>query len=323
MARRGNNNKPHLLSEATVKKFMKLSGLESHSTNFRKDMGYNNNTREQYWEQPGLSQYRSRLHEEMEGNVSQDPDKAIGPGAQDQLSEEEEMGMDAAAPAADAAPAGDMEAKVEDIVTAIADAIETAVPEVSVDVEAGGEAAPAADAAPAPAADAAPAGEPAMGDEGDDEAAMMKNLQETIRGAIREAFRMREEMEGNVSQDPDKAIGPGAQDQLSEEEEKAEGDAPEVEAVVDAIVDAIESATDMEVEAEPADEPAEEKADDEEAALKGRKMEAMDKEDDEEAALKQMKEALKNRKTAKRLVENVMRRARKQASRSGRSRRRR
>lgn len=320
MARRGNNNKPHLLSEATVKKFMKLSGLENHSNNFRKDMGYNNNTRDQYWEQPGLSQYRSRLHEEMEGNVSQDPDKAIGPGAQDQLSEEEEMGMDMGAPEDDAAPAGDVEAKVEDIVTAIADAIEQAVPEVSVDVEAGGDAAPADDAAPAeePAMDAAPA--PA-----DDEAGMA-DLQETIRGAIREAFRMREEMEGNVSQDPDKAIGPGAQDQLSEEEE-AEGnggDAPEVEAVVDAIVDAIESATDMEVQAEPAEEGGEAEADDEEAAMKGRKMEAMDKkdgEDEEAAAMKKMMEALKNRKTAKRLVENVMRRARAQAKRSGRSRR--
>lgn len=183
MARRGNNNKPHLLSEATVRKFMKLSGLETHSSDFRKDMGYNNNTRDRYWEQPGLSQYRSRLHEEMEGNVSQDPDKAIGPGAQDQL---------------------------------------------------------------------------------------------------------------------------------SEEEEKAEGDAPEVEAVVDAIVDAIESATDMEVQAEPAKEDG-----DEEAAMM--KREVMDKEQDEkgdeEAALKKMKEALSNRRTARRLVENVMRRAKAQARR--------
>ncbi len=319
MARRGKTNKPHLLSEATVKKFMKLSGLEKHSPDFRKDMGYKNNTQERYWEQPGLSGYRSRLHEEMEGNVSQDPSKAIGPGAQDQLSEEEEMEMggadmmggEEAAPAE--APAGDVEAKVEDIVTAIADAIEQAVPEVSVDVEAGG------DAAPAPAADAAPVEEPAMDMDAapaeDDEAAMAKDLQETIRGAIREAFRMREEMEGNVSQDPDKAIGPGAQDQLSEEEEAGAaaegGDTPEVEAVVDAIVDAIAASTDMEVQAEPA------------PAGNGNGEEEKEADDEEAAAMDKMLEALRNRKTAKRLVESVMRRARAQASKNGRSRRRR
>tara|TARA_Y100001973_G_scaffold103741_2_gene171719 strand:+ start:4474 stop:5439 length:966 start_codon:yes stop_codon:yes gene_type:complete len=316
--RRKDTKKPHLLAEATVKKFMKLSGLENHSNNFRKEMGYNTNERERYWEQPGLSQYRSRLHEEMEGNVSQDPDKAIGPGAQDQLSEEEEMELGGAEvmgaeeapaeePAPAAEPAGDVEAKVEDIVTAIADAIEQAVPEVSVDVEGGADAAPAPAAEePAAPVDAAPAEEPAPEEEA---------LQETIRKAIREAFRMREEMEGNVSQDPDKAIGPGAQDQLSEEEEVAAngngGDAPEVEAVVDAIVDAIEASTDMEVQAEPAPEngngAAEEAPEDEEAA-------AMDK----------MMEALSNRKTAKRLVERVMKRARAQArSNSQRPRRRR
>lgn len=315
--RRGNNNKPHLLSEATVKKFMKLSGLENHSTGFRKDMGYENNGKERYWEQPGLSGYRSRLHEEMEGNVSQDPDKAIGPGAQDQLSEEEEMemggaemmgGEEAPAEGAEAAPAagGDVEAKVEDIVTAIADAIEQAVPEVTVDVAAGGEAAaPAADAAPLPAE------EPAAGDAGAEEEVA---LQETIRKAIREAFRMREEMEGNVSQDPDKAIGPGAQDQLSEEEEAAAaapegGDAPEVEAVVDAIVDAIEASTDMQVQAEPAAEEAP-------AAPEA------PAEDEEAAAMDRMMEALRNRKTAKRLVENVMRRAKAQAKKNASPQRR-
>lgn len=308
--RRGSNNKPHLLSEGTVKKFMKLSGLETHSNGFRKDMGYENNGREKYWEQPGLSNYRSRLNEEMEGNVSQDPDKAIGPGAQDQLSEEEEMEMGGSEmmggeelAAEEAAPAGDIEAKVEEIVTAIADAIEQAVPEVTVDVEAGGDA--AAPAEPEMEMDAAPVADavPLPGEE--PEAEEEGTLQETIRKAIREAFRMREEMEGNVSQDPDKAIGPGAQDQLSEEDEaEAEaappvgGDAPEVEAVVDAIVDAIEASTGMQVQAEPVPEEAP-VADDEEAA-------AMDK----------MMEALSNRKTAKRLIENVLRRAKAQAKRN-------
>jgi hypothetical protein len=303
--RRGSNNKPHLLSEGTVKKFMKLSGLETHSNGFRKDMGYENDGRERYWEQPGLSNYRSRLNEEMEGNVSQDPGKAIGPGAEDQLSEEEEMEMGGSEMMADeeAAPDEGIEAKVEEIVTAIADAIEQAVPEVTVDVEAGGDAAPPAepememDAAPVADAGPLPGEEPEAEEEG--------TLQETIRKAIREAFRMREEMEGNVSQDPNKAIGPGAQDQLSEEEEAeaappegGAGDAPEVEAVVSAIVDAIEASTGMQVQADPAPE------------------EAPAAEDEEAAAMDRMMEALSNRKTAKRLIENVLRRAKAQAKRN-------
>ena len=286
MARRNQkNSKPHLLSEATVKKFMKLSGLEPLSKDFRQGMGYKDSGPEKYWEQPGLSKYRSGLLREQDEEEMGAP----MPG------EEEEV---EAAPE-DAAEAGDVEAKVEEIVTAIADAIEQTVPEVSVDVEGGG--APADDAAPVDAApvDDVPAEEPPMDDA---EAA----LRETIARAIREAMVQKEELEGGVSEEPSTLIGSGEQSELKEEEEAGGGDPPEVEAVVDAIVDAISDVTDMEVEAEPAsdapEEAPEEEGADDEAALKY-----------EARALQAMNEALKDRKTARRLVERVLARAKKES----------
>ena len=57
MARRKNNGKPTLLTEATVTKFMKLANLEDLSGDFKRTMGYKNGGPERHWEQPGLSKY--------------------------------------------------------------------------------------------------------------------------------------------------------------------------------------------------------------------------------------------------------------------------
>jgi hypothetical protein len=282
MARRKNKGKPAgkptLLTEATVTKFMKLANLEDLSGEFRRDMGYKNNGPERYWEQPGLSKYRSNLLREQD---EEEMDAELPP---------EEVATDDALPAEEPAAGGGAEAQVEEIVAAIADAIEEVVPEVSVDVTAGGEAEAGAPIEEPMDADAGPpvVDEPVPGDE---EAA----LRETISKAIREALLQREEMEGG-NENPSALVGPGSSDQLAEEDEEGGGpsaDSPEVEAVVDAIVDALEATTDMEVEAEPSTEEA--PADEAPA--------------DEEAAMRAMMEALKNRKTARKLIERVMKRA--------------
>jgi hypothetical protein len=286
MARRKNNGKPTLLTEATVTKFMKLANLQDLSGDFKRTMGYKNGGPERHWEQPGLSRYRSGLLREQEEEMGMDAE--IPP-------EEEDA---AGAPEAEMPAEGGAEAQVEEIVSAIADAIESVVPEVSVDVAAGDDASAAPMEEPMDAEMPA-AEEPVPGDE---EAA----LRETIGNAIREAMLQREEMEGNSSEQPSALVGPGKSDQLAEEEDApAEGavDSPEVEAIVDAIVDAIEATTEMEVEAEPAEAaPAAEEAPADEAPA------------DEEAAMKAMMEALSNRKTARRLVERVMKRASKETS---------
>ena len=143
MARRKNNGKPTLLTEATVTKFMKLANLEDLSGDFKRTMGYKNGGPERHWEQPGLSKYRSSLLREQEEEMGMDAE----------LPPEEEDA--AAAPEAEMPAEGGAEAQVEEIVSAIADAIEEVVPEVSVDVAAGDDAAAAPAGAAAAALDAA------------------------------------------------------------------------------------------------------------------------------------------------------------------------
>ena len=123
MSRR-KNQKPHLLNEATVKKFMKLANLGDLSGDFRRTMGYRGASQESKWEQPGLSMYRSALLREQEEEELMPPEDDMEAGGEEAPMEE---------PAAPA-EGGGIEDKIEDIVAAIADAIEEVVPEVSVDV---------------------------------------------------------------------------------------------------------------------------------------------------------------------------------------------
>ena len=122
MARRKSKGKPNLLTESTVSKFMKLANLEDLAPDFKQSMGYSNRGPEDSWEQPGLSRYRSRLLREQD---------------------EEEMGAELppedVAPDEDAAveddAGGGAEAQVEEIVSAIADAIEEIIDVVDGDDE--------------------------------------------------------------------------------------------------------------------------------------------------------------------------------------------
>jgi len=298
MARRNNGSKPTLLTEATVSKFMKLANLGDLAGDFKRNMGYRDNGPDRYWEQPGLSKYRSNLLREQE---------------EGELDPAEEPMDDAAADAPMDEPAGGgVEAQVEEIVSAIADAIESVVPEVSVDVAAGGD----AEAAGMPAVEEPPVDGPA--DLGDEAA-----LRETISKAIRETLLQREDMEGNVATDPSALVGPGSADQLSEQDDEAgAADSPEVEAVVDAIVDALEATTDMEVTSEPAAGGAAAEDEEPDVEVEGQ-YEGMDPEAEEgDPELQAMMEALGNRKTARRLIGRVMQRAKAEAAKPKRGSRR-
>ena len=211
MSRR-KNQKPHLLNEATVKKFMKLADLGDLSGDFRRTMGYEGTSQEDKWEQPGLSQYRSALLREQDEEELMEPE-----GDMDMDAAPEEAPMDEPA-----AEAGGMEDKVEDIVAAIADAIEEVVPEVSVDV-AGADA-----AAEAPMEEPA-AEEPPM----EEEPPMAElSLRETVRRAIREAMLQKEELATGSAPNPSKeeygakdpALDGKMPEQLSEQEEEVEED---------------------------------------------------------------------------------------------------
>jgi hypothetical protein len=282
MSRRKNRTKkPHLLSENTVKKFMKLANLGDLSPDFREKMGYAGNSKERDWEQPGLSQYRNHL---------------------DLLREQEEAGV---------------EEKVEDIVTAIAGAIEdvTDVP-VSVETGAGPEDAGAEveageeadlDAEEPAEAEIEPAEEEPVPEE--DEA----GLREVVRNAIRGALLQQEEL----------ADAEEKSDQLSELEHEDEAgpegevsaDPPEVAALVDAVVGAIEASTGMSVEAEPAADAGPPPPPG--AAAEGELPGSEEEEGDEDVAAK-LYEVLQNKKNVRRLAERVMRRIKAESNKATR-----